>query len=228
MTNRDNRAAIAELAASEDGVFTSAQAMRLGIPRYALSQASKSGYIERLGQGAYRLASRMDDGLDELRALYKLTSPSSLTQERMGQGFDGVAAAGSTAAYILGVGDLYPSPWELVTPKRFNTRRDGVKFKVGNLGAEDVLWEDGVPVTRPELTIDYLLRDGFDMSIVGDAFEDAIRKYGPTLLDIDKLEGLLGERLYHNLCLSAGIGGKGSRRLVRLDSKGHVALIEVG
>ena len=65
MKKRDNRAEISELAASEDGVFTSGQAARFGIPRYALSQSAKAGYIERVGHGAYRLTSAMDDGLEQ-------------------------------------------------------------------------------------------------------------------------------------------------------------------
>lgn len=52
MGNKDNVSCIEELAASEDGVFTAAQARRFGIPRYALAYAANVGKIERLAHGA--------------------------------------------------------------------------------------------------------------------------------------------------------------------------------
>ena len=82
MKMRSNRAGIEDLAISEGGVFTTAQAARLGIPRDALSYAARSGRIERVAQGAYRLASVADDGLDELRAIWKLTAPPAFSHER--------------------------------------------------------------------------------------------------------------------------------------------------
>lgn len=55
MKYANNIAAIDELSASE-GVFTTAQAQRLGISRNALSHAYKVGRLERVAHGAYRLS----------------------------------------------------------------------------------------------------------------------------------------------------------------------------
>ena len=55
MKYANNIAAIDELSASE-GVFTTAQAQRLGISRNALSHACKVGRLERVAHGAYRCA----------------------------------------------------------------------------------------------------------------------------------------------------------------------------
>lgn len=55
MKYANNIAAIDELSASE-GVFTTAQAQRLGISRNALSHACKVGRLERVAHGAYRLS----------------------------------------------------------------------------------------------------------------------------------------------------------------------------
>ena len=57
MKYANNIAAIDELSASE-GVFTTAQAQRLGISRNALSHACKVGRLERVAHGAYRLGDR--------------------------------------------------------------------------------------------------------------------------------------------------------------------------
>lgn len=228
MKKRDNRAEISELAASEDGVFTSGQAARFGIPRYALSQSTKAGYIDRMGHGAYRLAATMDDGLDSLRAVYKLTSPESFTYERRGSGFDGVAACGATAAYVLDVGNLRPTPWEIATPTRFNSRREGVRFRTERLTIDDVMWARGIPVTKPERTISDLVAADVDFSLVSDVFLDSVRSYGSGPFDISRLESLLGSKLYQRLCVASGLEPGGLLELVRLDELGHVAIRKVG
>ena len=228
MKQRDNKSDISELAASEDGVFTSGQAARFGIPRYALSQSAKAGYIERLGHGAYRLNATIDDGLDALRAAYKLTSPQDFTYERMGEGFDGVAACGATAAYVLEVGDLRPTPWEIATPARFNSRRKGVRFRTKRLTIDDVMWERGIPVTRPERTIRDLVEDDLDLSLVSDVFLDSVRKYGSSRFDISRLEASLGHVRFRELCQASGLEDGGPLELLRLDELGHVAIRKVG
>ena len=98
-----------ELSASE-GVFTTAQAMRLGIPRNVLAKAREAGKLVRIAHGAYRMAGTPASQLDELTAAWKLTDPAKMTHERVPvDAWDGIAVAGNTAASILGIGDFYLS-----------------------------------------------------------------------------------------------------------------------
>ena len=219
---------IEELAASEGGVFTSGQAARFGLPRYALSQAEKRGQIERLHHAAYRLSSAIDDGLDILRAIYKLTSPTMFTPERMSAAFDGVAIYGATAAYMLEIGNLRPTPWEIAVPQRFNSRMHNAKFRVRQLSQDVVFWHRLLPVTKPAETIVSLVLDNVDISLVAEALIDCVRKYGATTFDYDRLCSLLDDAQLHSLCIAAGISHKGPFELVKLDALGHVALRERG
>ena len=225
MKSKSNISAIEELAASEDGVFTAAQARVFGIPRYALSYAEKAGRVERVAHGAYRLASSIDDGLDGLRAAYKLTAPEKWTHERM-RFFDGFAASGATAAYIHGIGDFHPDPYEIAAPRRFNSRMGGVRFPVRPLSEADIVWKSDVPVMRVEATIASLAEGNEDASLVADAFAEAVRKYGATDMDIRKLRNRLGSKRYDELLRAAGIAPYGEAELVETDGAGHVALIE--
>lgn len=226
MDKRQHMRIIEELASSEGGVFTSGQARRRGIPLYALSYAHRAGRIERVLHGAYRLSSSISDGLDTLRAAYKLTAPTLFTYERMGSGFDGVAVRGSSAAYVLEVGDMQPYPWDLAVRQRFNSRMKDVRFRVENLERRDVTWKSGLPVTRPERTIVDLLHDDRDGSLVYDVFIDAVKKYGATSFDVRYLQELLGAAGMGALLCASGLCDDEPYRLVELDDGGHVAIIE--
>ena len=76
MKYANNIAAIDEFSASE-GVFTTAQAQRLGISRNALSHACKVGRLERVAHGAYRLSGAPSSETDELAAIWKLTASTA-------------------------------------------------------------------------------------------------------------------------------------------------------
>lgn len=225
MGRKSNTSTIEELAASEDGVFTAAQARLLGVPRYALAYAEKVGKVERIAHGAYRLASSLDDGLDGLRAAYKLTAPEKWTHERM-QNFDGFAVSGATAAYLLEIGNLHPDPYEIAAPRRFNSRMDGVRFSIEPLTEADIVWKLGVPVTRVERTISNLVVHGEEASLIADVFKEAVRKYGATEVNIATLRKQLGAQRYDELLCAAGIAPFGESELLETDDAGHVALIE--
>lgn len=73
--------AIARLSESE-GVFTTAQAKRMGIPGDALHDAVESGRFERIVRGAYRMVGSGSSFTDELAAIWKLTAPAKFSHER--------------------------------------------------------------------------------------------------------------------------------------------------
>ncbi len=142
--------ALNELSASE-GVFTTAQAARLGIPRNVLSKACESGKLVRVLHGAYRMAGTPSSQFDDLAAAWKLTAASKMSYERMpASAWDGIAVSGSTAASILGIGDFYASPYRILAPKRINSRNPDIRFGVRRINRDDVSYELGIPVTRLE------------------------------------------------------------------------------
>lgn len=205
---------IAELSESE-GVFTTAQAARMGIPRDALHDASKGGRIERVVRGAYRLVGSGSAQTDELTAIWKLTAPSKFAHERMQPSeWDGVAIGGSTAASFLGISDFYLSPYRIYTPKRFNSRKKVASFAVRRIAREDVSFESGLPITRVERTIFDLVVDDEDLSLVSDTLRDAC--YAGKQFDFEKLKDLFvdqygrekGLSIFEMLLENAGISEK--------------------
>ena len=173
MTYSNHITVLNELSASE-GVFTTAQAARLGITRNALSQAVASGRAERIMHGAYRLAGSQSDFTDELAAIWKLTAPSAFTHERMQiENWDGIAIGGSTAASLQELGDFYLSPYRIYAPQRINSRVKSANFAIRKIDIEDVTWIKGLPVTRPERTLVDLCLDNEEWSLVEDTFNSA-------------------------------------------------------
>lgn len=174
MAKANHILAIAELSESE-GVFTTAQAARMGITRDALHDAVGSGRLERIVRGAYRLFGSGSTHTDELAAIWKLTDPERFTWERMRpDAWDGIAIGGTTAASIQELGDFYLSPYRIYTPRRINSRNKAASFAVRYVPREDVSFVSGLPVTRPERTIFDLVADYEDMSLVADALQDAL------------------------------------------------------
>lgn len=188
MTYLNHIAALNELSASE-GVFTTAQAARLGITRNALSQAVTSGRAERIVHGAYRLAGSQGDFTDELAAIWKLTNPAAFTHERMQVGaWDGIAIGGSTAASLQNLGDFYLSPYRIYTPRRINSRMKSASFAIRRVDPDDVSWIKGLPVTRPERTLVDLCLDNEEWSLVEDSFNSEGN------LDYDRLVKIIADQ----------------------------------
>jgi hypothetical protein len=209
--------AIAELSESE-GIFTTAQAARMGIPRDALHDAVESGRLVRVVRGAYRMVGSGSSFTDELAAVWKLTAPSRFTHERARVAdWDGIAVGGSTASALLGIGDLQLSPYRLYAPRRASARNPNASFAKREVARDEVSFESGLPVTRPERTVFDLVADDEDLSLVADVLGDASRKYPG--FDYGKLQGLLegrygkrrGRGIFKGLMEDAGLLGKGAR-----------------
>ncbi len=187
MIRSDHIRAIAELSESE-GVFTTAQAARLGITRDALHDAAESGRLERICHGAYRLVGTQTSEVDELAAIWKLTDPPRFTWERTRpDAWDGIAIGGTTAASLQGIGDFFASPYRIYAPKRINSRMKAATFSVRRIDPRDVSWISGLPVTRPERTLVDLCLDHEDPSLIADAYHDAER----VRLDLARLGELV-------------------------------------
>lgn len=189
------------LLSESEGVFTTAQAKILGIPRDALHDAVESGRLERVLHGAYRMVGSGSSYTDELVALWKLTDPSRFSYERMRpSSWDGITVGGSTAASLLGIGDFHLSPYRLYAPRRINSRNPSARFARREVERVDVSFVSGLPVTCPERTIVDLVLDDEEFSLVVDALRDAV--HVDSEFDFERVRTLLVE------CLGAVGGAK--------------------
>jgi len=201
-------------------MLTAAQATADGIARSTLARREKTGTLERMRPGVYRLPGTPADRLEDIRAAWLASDPGTVARDRL-DGPD-VVVGGAAAAWIHGIGDLYPAPFRLYTSKRRQTAHDDVRYSRRHLVASDVMILDGLPVTTRERTIADLLDEG-DLSLVADALRDAER--GDNDLDVPALISHLdtharrlghasGAELYAELRARAGVDAERLQDLV--------------
>lgn len=165
-----------DLSASQQGVFTAAQARGLGVERLALSRLEAHGQIERITHGVYRSCAAPSFREEDAWAAWLALYPETPAWERRRDGSQGAASHG-TAAWLLGLGEFNPTPMTFTLPVRKQTRRDGIRLVKSSIRPEEVTMVKGIPTTTPTRTILDLLRDGEDFSLVANVFNDARKTY---------------------------------------------------
>lgn len=197
---------IADIAAGQWGMVTTAQARKYGVARANLAHRLHAGALERTEHyGVYRLAGASTSPLDDLRAAWLSTNPETLASERTAAPRPDAVIASAAAAMVHGIGDVYPAPYRIIVPGRRQSAKDTVAYSWRVLDLHDVEVVDGLPVTTRERTIADILRDEGDVSIAADVLRDAVR--GEYALDETRLAGLLAplaKRLGRSLGDGAG------------------------
>lgn len=168
MKQLDDIKKLAEIASSQWGMFTTAQAEKLDVSRLQLSRLVEKEQIERLSFGVYRMAGVPRERLDDIRAAWLSVDPKKSAAERQNEKENGITIGGHTAAYLFDAGDLWPNPFLFISPERRQTQRDEIQFRKRKLAPEDVTLVNGIPVTTPECTIAVLAAEGEDLSHIAD------------------------------------------------------------
>ncbi|MDR1151806.1 MAG: type IV toxin-antitoxin system AbiEi family antitoxin domain-containing protein [Bifidobacteriaceae bacterium] len=164
---------LGETTSGQWGLVTVAQADAVGVSRLWLSRLAAEGLVERVAQGVYRDTGAPADRFDGLRVAFIATNPVITAGERVRLPVPDAVVSGAVAAYLHGVGDLVPEPYEFTVPRRRKTRRDGIVLKSRQLTRADVTRREGLPVTTIERTIADLVGAWTDLSLVGGVVRDA-------------------------------------------------------
>lgn len=169
-----------DLSASQQGVFTAAQARRVGVDKLALSRLEANGQVERMMHGVYRACAAPSFREEMVWAAWLALDPGVFAWERTRDGTQG-AASHQTAAWLLRLGELNPEPITFTAPARKQTRREGVRLARGALVQNEITIVKGIPATTPARTVLDLLDDGEDASLVASVFKDASGASGEML-----------------------------------------------
>lgn len=207
------RGAVAEIAASQWGLVTTAQAEAHGVSRMLLSRMAASRELERVMHGVYVATSHSGGPEVDVRARWIALDPGTLAPERLALPHEAGVVSHTSAAAMHRIGDIPVGEVELTVPERHRTRRPGTLFHRASLDPSDVTLIDGLPVTTPARTVADLLVDGHDMAHVADAVADILARNLDTTARLavaldpiaDQFDADSGSTLLHELLAITGM-----------------------
>ena len=167
---------LAEIAASQWGLVTTAQARATGATPQDMARLSHQGRLERLSHGVYRVSGTPPSPLDDLRAAWLTLDPARTADQRL---FDQPPAVIShrSAALIHNLGDLDADISEFTTSIRKQTRRPDIRIHQAAIGPDEWTIIDGLPVTTIPRTITDLARQHLDGGHLAGIVRDALIKH---------------------------------------------------
>lgn len=186
--------AVLDLAAEQEGLLTTQQALRRGVSRLALSRLADQGAIERLAHGVYATAEAAFGQHSALRAAWLSLDPQRFAFERMEEDPAGFTVTHRSAAELWGIGQFVPDKLEFVSTSRKRTRREDVRLRQRAITSDDITIVEGLPCTTTERTIADLVDSHEDLSLVAAAFGDTT--FGKV--DFDRLRALLDPIAHRN------------------------------
>ncbi|MGB5731015.1 MAG: type IV toxin-antitoxin system AbiEi family antitoxin domain-containing protein [Acidimicrobiia bacterium] len=166
-------ARLSDLAETQQGYFTRSQAVREGVDDMALRRATKSGAIDRLDHGVYRITGAGQDAHERLRVAWLRLTPEMSPRQRTIHPHLWVAYR--SAASLFGLGVIAADMPEFISDRRIQTRAE-VRIRVRSEGLSRGEWmvHDGFAVTTPERTIADLAADRMDGGHLGRVVSDAL------------------------------------------------------
>jgi len=182
----------AALTAARGGMVTPPQASTLGISRLQLTRLAEGGHLERVSHGIYRDPGSPPERFDTLKAAWISIDPRRTAQDRLSDRPRDAVVSGAAASHLLGIGDLVPEPYEFTVPKRRQTQRTELRYRVRELPSKGLTMREGLPVTTQEQTIADLVESRIDLSLVADVLSDT------EALDSKRLAKLLSPLAQRN------------------------------
>jgi hypothetical protein len=177
--------ALFEVAASQQGCFSKEQAAEAGFSNQLLHRHLRSGNIQRLHRGIYRLTRfpNADRAQEDLVVAW-------LWSGRVG------VLSHETALQLHGLSDVLPSVIHLTVPSAWSKRRvqppRGVRLAYDDLRADERTWVGAVPVTTPARAIVEVARDHGDADVIDAARRQALQQGKATFAELDEAVAYLG------------------------------------
>jgi hypothetical protein len=166
---------VADIAAGQWGMFTTAQAEAAGVSRVEVSRLLGRNVVRRLRHGVYAMAGVPTDAFEDVRAEWLATDPERTAGERRADA-DPVVVSDETAASVLGIGDVVGGGVHFTAARRLQTRQPWVHLHRRQLSGAEFEWVGGLPVTTPRRTIEDLAQSGrWEQSHLRDLALDAVR-----------------------------------------------------
>ncbi|MFD3591488.1 type IV toxin-antitoxin system AbiEi family antitoxin domain-containing protein [Nocardia sp. NPDC058640] len=184
MRSTERLRTLADLADSQWGLFTTAQAGEAGVSVSDLKRFTDQRILVRLRHGVYRLAGVPPAAEDPIRAEWLALEPKRRAGDRLTDPVPTGVVADRSAARLHELGDLDADRHEFAVPRRRASRSPDVTFRVAQLESTDWQLVAGLPVTTPVHTITDLAAAHTDGGHLATVVRDAIRAGQATRAEI--------------------------------------------
>jgi hypothetical protein len=161
-----------EFAAAQHGYVTRAQAAQTGVDDVLLLRLVRGGYLDRPEHGVYRFRGLQDMRWSDVWIAWLRLRPELDAVERARHPTE--ITRGPTAAFVYGVGNLPPEPYQFWVPAPRSIRRPHLSLRTGRPPDQDITVVDGLPITTLERTVAEMVADFYDGEHIADIVRDAI------------------------------------------------------
>lgn len=156
-----------EIAAAQEGLFTTRQAAEAGYSPQLLVHHIRGGRMVRVRRGIYRLVHFPAGEHEELVAVW-------LWSEQAG------VLSHETALVLHGLSDALPTQVHLTLPAAWKKRRfrvpEGVVLHHADVDPKERAWKGPVPITSAARTLNDLARSGLSPELLRQAAQQALRR----------------------------------------------------
>lgn len=197
MKKSQNMIELEDLAASQWGLFTTAQAQELGLRRNQVSRMVSAGKAEAVGYGVYHFAAGDETNYANVKAAWLSVYPKEAAYERFKKRPYDAVVCGRTAAFMHGIGDFYASPYTFAVSERKQTNREDMQYFQRVVAESDIVFIDELPVASIERTVYDLIKSHEDPDLVDKFMADASRKK-EHFFDRQRLSELLAPLAFKN------------------------------
>lgn len=144
---------LADVAADQGGLLTTAQARAVGVSPQQVARLARSGVLEPVVHGVHRLVGTGEDRLGGLRAVWLALEPQTLAGVRVSRDDPGGVVSHRSAAVVHGLGDIDADVHELTVNARRRSRNPEVRFHIAARDRGSWTVQSGLPVTTVAQTI---------------------------------------------------------------------------
>jgi predicted transcriptional regulator of viral defense system len=168
-----------EVAAAQDGYFTTKQAADAGYSSQLLLKHIRAGRVARVRRGIYRLVHFPAGEHDELVTAW-------LWSDRAG------VVSHQTALALQGLSDALPAHVHMTLPRAWRQRRfrapAGVVLHHADVPREDRTWFGPVPTTNPRRSLNDCAREGLSPELLRRAAQQALHRGLVTQAELGDVE----------------------------------------
>lgn len=186
MKMKDAANMVAEIAAEQWGIITTAQARAHDVTPVQMKRLTDRGALERVHHGIYTMTRMPYDPIQDIRIAWIALDPKTPAWDRLTQDFPTGVVSHRTAAKLHQLGDIDADWTEFTCQRRIRIDLPDIKIHTGTVEVKDWTTVEGLPVTTASRTVEDLAAAKVDGGHLASIAQDAIAQELATPDDLEK------------------------------------------